>query len=344
MSLTIYSGQDLRYGIAPQTAWGTAAIDAAAVVQLDIDHPAYDKGVNIRKNVGANGVRFGIIQDTIADQQSILTKIPIKMSPSLATLDLFLYMYFQKVVETASGVYKKVFTFPVLNAAQQPDFTAVGPAQGFYNTIFAQSAITAQSEKIADVICEDIELSFGAKNPVLSMTANLIGRGPAAVCTPAGTWTRVTPAWWYWASLGSTTGRATINFGAGAQAVRVQDFQIKLANAIEGAGAFAGTYESMALTKRTGTFKLTILLDANVATAVTNYKAGTITTFRVGIGNATAGAASGDLDFAWTGIITKVDLDHADVLGATIEGELLSADSATTPITVTMANSISRSW
>ena len=141
--------------------------------------------------------------------------------------------------------------------------------------------------------------------------------------------------------------RFTIDFGGGAQAVvPTGDTEIKLAGDVMGVGADgSGNFQNFAyLYNRVLEFSLVINRDAQVVTAKTNWAAGTAITVNFGWGNATPGTDDGDLDFAFTGKIDKVEENNDDVSGAIISGKILAPIAATAPITIIMANGLDRTW
>lgn len=337
-----YVPQDCRIGMAVQSTWGTAVADNAAVIQLDVPEPIdFEIPMNMKSNPGATGARWRIASDYSFDQHGVASRFTIQCEAKQDELDIFLYAFTQKVVEGASTPSSKVFTFDT--SAPQPDFSADA---GFKLTFFFRDAVDADSLKIKDVICERLKLT-AMPGQRTKMEAKMIGRGIPVASTPSGTWTRSANLFYNW----DLFARKTINFGAGAVAqvlgsggVVIDLIQSVIPHGQEVSGGI-GYFSNYTIKDRYPKYSIKVIKGTSLGSAITNFKAGTQNTFVLGQGNATAGTDDGDLDFTFGGIFTpgpsRIFAEHYEV---DMAGDMVSANSSTTPLTITLANATDRSW
>ena len=341
MAITTYNVKDKRYGLAEQTAWGTAIADAGAFQEMDCEATEIKAEVKYRETPGSHATRNMTYGDISADQRGALPKLSVTGEAKQKELDYFLHAFFQNMVEGALTPFSKTFTLPVT----QPDFTAIASlaAAGQILTLIERFPAASTSKKITDVISNSITLSC-APGERLKFTSELVGRGLTSfVSNPSGTWTRAAAEYWHWEDLD----RFTINWGSGAQTcVPVGAFEIALACDVMGVGQDgSGNVQALHTQfNRAMTFSLTFNRDAQATSAKTNWGAGTAITVNVGWGNASPGTVDGDLDITFTGKIEKVEDTNEDILGTTITGRIAASTAATEPITIIMANAVDRTW
>lgn len=335
----IYIPRDCQIGIAEQTVWGTAAADAAAVIQLDCEPINIPQSVNLRQNNGATGARWRITTDFSADQYGAMPEFSIKGEAKRDEIDFFLAGYFQKVVEGATTPFAKTFTFDT--SAPQPDFPLA--SAGYTMTFFFRDPVAADSWKVKDVVVKSLKLSYRPGERV-GYEATLVGRGAPATSTPSGTWTRSANEFYFW----NTIARKTVNFGAGAlaQILGQGGIDLTLEQIVESYGQEStGEFTGYVLRDRFPKLSMNITKGTSLATAITNLKAATAVDINIGIGNATPGTDDGDFDIAAKMIlqpdVERIFGDHYEV---NLVGEVASANNSTTPMTIVMANAIDRVW
>lgn len=335
MPFDVLFSKDCRYGLAEQTVWGTAQADAGAFVELDCEPIIVPNGVAIRRQNGSHGSRFPLQADVMVDQYAQLLKVGgFKADAKKTELDLLVVGAVQQVTEGATTPYPKTLTWH----PSQPDFT--NGSLGYTLTLCERDPVAAHSWKAKDVVVE--KLTLGSKSgEFVKVACDFVGRGAPVTSTPSGTWTRGAADLWFHEKLA----RATINFGGGAQAVQLTDWELAIVQKVEGVGQeTSGDYLTYGLFDKGATIKFTALKDANIQSGRTNLKAGTVTTFNVGWGNATPGVGTADLDVTAICKLTDVEPVKGDPLKVVYTGELLGADAATSPLTIIISNAVDRTW
>jgi hypothetical protein len=326
------SNKDCKYGIAEQTTWGTGVADDAAVVELSCNAFNIDPNVKVDENPGAHATRNPIYEDAQAHSVGCEPKVPIAGPAKLTELTHFLAGFFQNVSEGATTPYAKTFT----PHATQPDFTTDA---GFFYSIFERDPVASRSGKMVDAIIASLTLSC-EEGGRLMYSAEFHGRGAVAeTSNPSGTWTISTSTFWRWHELAI----ATINFGAGAQAIHMRKFEIKLIQELLMNGHSGGDFETFLLGTRTPEFTIELTKDAQAASAKSNLRSDTAISVRIGWGNGTPGTASGDLDIQFTGKLTEVPNEKGGILSCPCKGKILGATAAA-PITVVLADAVDRGY
>ena len=334
-----YASRDYLVGMAEQTVWGTAAADAAAVMQLDVAPIHLPQPINFRPNPGATGARWKITTDYAADQYGVVTEFTIKGEAKQKELDFLLAGYAQKCVEGATTPFSKVFTFDT--SAPQPDFPV--SSAGYTLTFFFRDPVTADSWKVKDCIVKSLKISFQPGQRA-SYEAVIVGRGAPATSTPSGTWTRTANEFWFW----NLCAEKTVNFGAGAVAQILGSGGCEL-NFVQSADLYGqestGDGTGWILYDRFPKFSLNLLKGSSLATAITNLKAATAIDAVLRWGNATPGTDNGDLSINFKAILTPdVERVFNNNYEMVLQGDLASASNAASPFTITLANAIDRVW
>lgn len=344
MAINTESSSEFRYGIALQTAFGTEVADAGAFTELKCDPFTPQEGLNVDKDPMVAGVRHQIDDEIDVSVDYAMPTMQIKMKNCRDNIDLFLALFFQMVTEGATTPFYKEFTLPVLGETMQPDFSS---DEGFFATIVKRGPRASTSWKVRDIIAQQIKLSCEPSGRI-SMQADLIGRGPIIYnANPSGTWTRDTgPGWRY-----GMIARRTVNFGSGAVSPIIKGgWELTLTQRVDPMspgddGSGIGTFETFALLERAGTFLLRVNKDSVSEAGLTNLPIGTPVDVNLGWGNATPGTDNRDLDIAFHAkLIEPINMEDEGVQAIEFKGELSGLNTATTPITIGVANAVDRAW
>lgn len=329
------NSKDKKYGIAIQSAFGTAIADNAAVIELDCEDTNIDPDFIVRRGEGAHGSRNRTYQDTRIDTHGAMPKLSMTLYALKDQFDLFLAAFFQNVSEGATTPFAKTFT----PHATEPDFSSDA---GYFFTIFEYNPETGTTWKITDAVISKLTVTC-AQRDMLKLQVEWVGRGLTSFTSdPTGTWTRsdneLTTDYFHWEDIST----ATINFGAGAQAVTfINPIELSFQHDVVGKGHASGQVTNYALVNRAYTFKLPIDKDAQAESALVNYAGDTAVTVSLRWG---AGTADGDVTFDFTGKIETAPTENGDIQSQGLTGSILAPNTSTTPITIIEANAIDRTW
>ena len=332
------SAAEKQYGIAQETTFGTAVIDAGAFSQLLCEHTEVNRDIKVDDNPSAYGSRSRRESSVIVHYKRAMPTFTLTGFANKATLAHFLYGSIQAVTEGAAAIYPKTFVF----GATQPDF--IGSA-GWFGTFVEWDPVAASSTKVVDFIVKTLTLSI-KPGERLKYTAECVGRGLASVAAdPSGTWTLEDEDDSFWFE---DIDRATIDFSGGNVSFHLSEFELKItygdveAIGQDGTGSFTG----YGLGDLKVESKIVVVKDADFQTALTNFSSNTPVDFNIGWGNATPGTVDGDLDFVGHGKIIGTAKAHEAVMKGEINLELLEHDDGETTeaLTVVLGNSVLRSW
>lgn len=340
MALVTYNLKDKRYGYAQQAAWATAVADAGAFDEVECEPFTIDPDIKYRVVEGSHATRDMTYGDISADTKGSMPFFTVAGEVKANEIDNFLYAHFQKVVE-GDTPFGKTFTYH----ATQPDLSVLTAITepGYVATWCERNPASSTSLKVGKAISKSITLTLTPAER-LKYTQDWVSLGTADLTSdPSGTWTRQADEYFHFEDVA----RATIDFGGGAQpVVPTGDWVFAFGCDVkgvgqDGSGSFAGMHT---LFNRTATFSVVINRDAQVASAKTNWAAGTPVTIRLGWGNATAGTVDGDLDILVTGKIEKIEEDNEEILGAIITGTIAASAAGSEATTIVIANSQDRTW
>lgn len=341
MAIEIVSPADLRVLFAAQSAWGTGIADSAAAIGFQAELTDMEEEVQVLEGPQVNGVRFETDDDLRVSTAMSMPKYQLTV-PRLrsANLDQLMYLLMQNTTEDISTPYGQTFTYPILGATPQPDFSVDA---GFFGTFWKRFPTTARSPKIIDVIAAGATITCPV-NDYLSGVFDLAGRGSVTPnASQTGTITVDSGDGFHYSDIV----RHTIDFGSGAVAVDLHGpWSIELVQELIKVSPGLGTYASVGLTKRRGTFTVNFLADANQVTAWNNLQNETALTMNLGFGSGTAGTVAGDLDFTLRGKISEsITNTHDDVVACSIKCRMTGVSGGgTTPLTIIAANGTQRSW
>ena len=176
MTFDSYTKNEIQYGIAKQTTWGTGL--ATGFVLLDIEPTVIDPKINMRRpNRAGPPYRHRIYQvSTIHDYKGSAPTVAIRGIAKKDEIDLFLYSVIGGVSEGVTTPYTKTLTFPSTPGALQPDFTA---SEGCFFTFVKLMPDKTKSQRIIDCICTELTLhcSPDGDDAMIYFEATLMGRG-----------------------------------------------------------------------------------------------------------------------------------------------------------------------
>lgn len=332
------SAMNKRYGVAKQSAWGTAIADNAAVIELDCEHTIVEAAYNVRENPGAHGTRSRRTGDVVTDTKGVMPTFKIAGVVKKDEFPNFLYACIQQVSEAATTPYAKTFTF----LTSQPAFLSDA---GYFFTFFERDPEAAQTVKVTDCIVKTLKLSCESGGRLM-YEAECVGRAAIAYASdPSGTWTRqptdITDYFFF-----EHIDTVTADFGAGAQALTLKSFELTLGhNDITGVGHDgAGNKEYPALSGRKVEGSITVVKDAQTQSARAAIAANTVIGVQIAWGD---GTADGDLTIDFDCKLSDVKHDNDNgIYGAQWAFEALDDSSDTTYelLKVIAADAVDRSW
>ncbi len=344
MAITTEAASEFRYGIALQTAFGTAIADAGAFTELKCEPFTPQEGLNVIKDPMVSGVRNQIDDEVDVSIDYAMPTMSVSIPSVRDNVDLLIAMFMQNMTEAAATPFYKTGTFPVAGEDMQPDFSA---NDGFYATIVKRGPRASTSWKVRDVIAQQLKFACEPSGR-LSLQAELIGRGPISyAANPSGTWTRDAGTGWRYGKIL----RRLIDFGAddvsvilkGGWELTLTQEVVAVSPGIDGSGN--GTFETFGLLNRGGEFLLRINKDAVSEAGLTNLPIGTPIDVQLGWGNATPGTDNRDLDIDFHAILTEpINMDDDGIQALELKGELSGEDVDTSPITFGVANAVDRTW
>lgn len=176
---------------------------------------------NAIRSPRANGVRGQIATSSQNNINAVIPTITIEMPFTFEVGDFFIGACMQEVVETASGIYKKVFTFPLLYAGV-PDFAANA---GAFFTLIEDNTVAGSDAIAATCIVKELTLSWskGAHDGRLWMSMQCEARYMTQVATYDGTLTY--PSAWTYANWNDL---ATVTFMGGT--IGIYEFSLTMKN------------------------------------------------------------------------------------------------------------------
>uniref|UniRef100_A0A6M3JT65 Uncharacterized protein n=1 Tax=viral metagenome TaxID=1070528 RepID=A0A6M3JT65_9ZZZZ len=336
------TGQQMRYGIAAQSAFGTAVLDSAAFTELDCEHVEINRDVKTVEVPGAHGTRNKRMSDVFTHGKACMPSFSLSAIVKKEELALWLYLFFQNVTEGATTPYDKTY----VHLAAQPDFQADA---GMWATFVAYDPAASKSFKVIDCIMSKLAFTL-TKGEMVKMAADFVGRGlPSVLANPSGTWTRNAVSatnLFYWADLD----RMTMNFGSGDKSFHCEEAGFELSQDVIMVGQDAANpdgFQTYALTNRQSMARVKVIKDSDSHSMLAAHAANTASlNLNVGWGNATPGTVDGDFDFECNGKITEQPtIDKSDPMMVDCPMTLLESDNgATAPVTVVMADAVEKAW
>ena len=332
----VYASDDLRIGIAEQSTWGTAVADSGAFTELQVEPSIIEQKVNVREIPGSHATREDIYANLFTDTKGAMPEFGFKGPVSKLSLAQILYGLFQQVTEGASSPFSKSFTVPTTQA----DNSA---SAGKLHTVILRHQDASLSHKVSDAIVKKLVLSI-KKGEHLQMAVDMVARGAVSkVSNPSGTWTIPTFTPYAFEDLA----RTSLNFGAGAQTLTLEEVEVPYENDIVPVGGASSLFTNYGIKKRMGTVKAKWLyIAAQFASMNANLIGNTAVTFNLGWGNATPGTVDGDLDLTITGKLTGVRevRGAGDLLLMETDIKILAASASSKGLTVTFADGVDKAW
>ena len=176
------------------------------------------------------------------------------------------------------------------------------------------------------------------------MSCDLLGRGPVSfVANPTATQIYPAADHFYFEDMV----RFTYDIGSGATDAIPFAWSLELTKKEIPVGfdSASGKFQNITFSEYGGTFKMTVLWDANTKELFSNYQSGTTITINIGWGNATPGTVDGDLDFTLIGLMDTASLERGDTLNKEISINLLAdVDNTDIPVSIIMADAVDYTW
>jgi len=327
-----YESRQVRFGYAPQTTFGTAEVDGAAVSEVTCEPFNIDPDVIIHELPQNHGTRRPVEQSTVHSTQGSAAKFTVEGPVDLNDIDQFAYAHFQKVVEVNATEYTKTFTY----FTAHPDFSA---DEGHFLTWFKCLPVAASSQKVGSCIAPRFKLS-AERDGFLTYSIDFVGLGTTNdVSDPSGTWTP---------SDGSKLVEfndiisATLSHGAllaSPVALTMQSFEVEGVWEYDKVGHDSTNgFEEFGIKTQTGTFKVKMLRDSTADEAMLSLKTGELISFDVDFGSIT---------ITVTGKIEAMEYDNEGLLVNSITCSMKSSYTAGAVgecYTLVVANDIDRNW
>lgn len=337
MALVLLTKEDARVMLVEQATWGTAGLDNAAGIILDIETIAIDFDDKAIETNPALATRVEDDRGFFTHQNRAMPKCEITGIVHNDHIARFMYGYYQSVVEGATTPFEKTFVVH----SSQPDFTN---DEGYFFTLIVDQSIAGRAHKIADCIVAELKFDVQPGEP-MKFTASIVARGAADdTSTPSGSYTRAVQSFYF----GEQQRVHTINYGGGALTpVNLAGYQIEFKQEVApiGMGA-AGRFDSFRISKKSGVYKNKAVFEAETWTAFINRASNTPLEIVVGWGNASAGTDDLDLEFTLNGkvkpeTIQNVDDDLGVDLDFKLTGDIANSQELCTAI---VADDIDMTW
>jgi len=332
MPIVPYVGTETVLWIAEQATFGTAIADDAA----DSWHEIQSVGgkiapdVNIIDVKGDRGYRYPDVEDFHHTEDgampaAIISDIPIRKTD----LARFWMLFFHNCTEGEEAPFSKTFTIPTT----YPDFSANG---GLFCSVIHKMPVAASSWKINDCICQHLNLKNSPKS-VVTGSVDLVGRGATSTTADPDATQLLAPATFFtWERMA----RFTYAVGGGNLSPVPYAWDLDLRWKITPAGADgSGLFQTFILDEFAGTFKATLLWDANTKLLFSKLADKTAVEFNVGYGNASAGTVDGDFDISGHGLLNAASIERGDTLNKEITINLVGdEENSKVPITIIVAD------
>jgi len=338
MAMTVLTKEDCSVYLLEQAAWGTAGLDDAAGIILDIETIAIDFDDKAVESAPALATRVDDERGFLTHQNAVMPKFEIAGIVHNDTIARFIYGFGQSVTEGEATPFDKTN----IVHASQPDFTA---DLGYFFTLIVDQSEASVCHKVKDCIVAELEFDQKPGEP-MTFKASCVGRGAVAIdCEPAGTYTHVVQSFYY----GEKQGAHTINFGGSdLTPVDTGGFNIKLKQTVLPIGMDgSGNFLSFGLSNKTGSYTEKALFDATTRTAFANRSTNTAVNIVCRWGNATPGTDDLDLSFALHGKITPATIQNVDaLLGVDLDIKLVGRKETTAieMATIVVADGVDMTW
>ena len=327
--------REMRFGIAAQTAYGTAAGDASAFIELDCADAQFVPDVKILDTGGGRGSRVKADGGILAHTRGAMPSITLEGIAKVQEIDQFLYAAMQSVTEeSGTSPFKKTHTVH----STQPDFASNA---GHFLTVIQRFPGSNTSYKVRDMICRNLTLTWENGEP-LRYSAELVGLGEMATCNPSGTWTVSTQSFLHSADID----RVKANFGGSTIEFNMESFEVGLSCELYGVGQDGdGAHNLIAITNRELTWKLKVEKDSDSPTFRDNFKNNTPLDIHIGSGSSVYGAVEGDFNIDIHGKVKETSESHDAIVAFEAVGECLDADGGSTAaLTFVTAPGNSHGW
>lgn len=319
---------DYKVGRFEQSAWGTGAVEASAVVQVDCEPMMLEAPINIYEGEAISATRELDEVDIKVDTYGVMPEFQLSGYMSKIEMAHQLYSFFQNVSEGATTPYAKTFTFPTT----QPDFTANG---GYFAAYVFESPDASESYMVRDCITKELTFSCEPSGRIKTM-ATIVGRGAVDIdFNHTGTFTRNALNTWRYENM------ATASIGAAVSLVG--GWELKLTQEVAPFGIDSGDFESFVISKRRGLLTTTVLRNAQGLVLEGYKEAGTFVDVDYKWGT---GSTDNDFTIDYHGYISKAAITTEAPVGVALEIPMIRRQAATAiePITIIVADAVDCTW
>ena len=340
----IYEGRQLRYMFAEESTFGTPTANGGTFKEALVDHFDVTRDVRTYELPGPHGTRGKLDSDMLMITSGSMANFSTSGPLTIYNVHEFAYAYFQDVTETTGAYF-----FSNASGSIQPDFTA---DEGHFITWVQNYRDPASdtaflAHKYTSCIANSFKVSVEEDGHWL-VEINWVAKGAGTTDNDTSSATIVDAEdeannfgikdFW-------DTTSATIDFGAGAQAVILHKFdaeitQVSLKEGPDGAGSF--THYAL-VDRHMGTFNIEILKDSQAETATSNYAVGTAITVEIYEGSFNA-VNHGDQGIKVRGKITGVTYPRDGKVKAVISAELTKLDSTSASFEYRVNNGLTEAW
>ena len=327
---------EMRFGIAQQAVLGTAVADSAAFTEIDCEPFEINYGYKQIDVVSSHGKRYQTDNDIITHANGLMPSFTITGIANNDYIDYMIYAYCQSVLEAATGTFQKTFVVHT----SQPAFgglTAI-TEEGQLLTVILRDPASSKSVKLADCIAKSLTLTWEHGEPLKYSCEFVSKNAPSFAANPTGTWTKVTSGDFFYSEDIDTVQIDSTDY-------HLNGFELALSRDILPVGQDgAGNFADYAISKNELGFKMKVVKDADFEALLTAWSTNAAIVMDVKIGD---GTADGDFTIDARGKMnadTGVQKVYDELMHGEINGKLLEGTGPVAPLTLSMANTIDRTW
>lgn len=327
----VYTGREIKWGLAEGVTFGTAIADAAAFEELAAGAVSIMPDVRHHVREVFRAQRVDDLADVFNTADGAMPTAQIAQPFLKNNGALMLYLMMQGVTEAIATPFSKAFLFP----AACPDFLA--PA-GKFVTLSGYSPVASNSQKVASMIGEKLVLSLSpdANEGNLFATLDLKGKGFSRIANPSGTWTPATRNYFSFYDL--------VSFQIDSTDVVLQSMELTIENIIFPVGFdSSGGFQNLAITKHNVSINIVGLWDAVTRTALGDFDTGAevIVDFNWGTVD-----TDGYLDFVIHGVIESASILEEDTrkVSLSIKGISDLAGAPDAILAPTICDDVDKTW
>lgn len=333
MAQPVYSDEQVRSGFLKQSVWGTAEATSANFIQVVSESVDPDHDVKRRDGKTQRGLIAPHIEDLSFDEGGSMPKLTLAGDVRKNDLAYWLWVIGQNISEEVGTPHIKTFIPPDTH----PDFDN---DDGCFFTVARDLPPSASGQRFKDMIGQELTLTWDADSDRLQFSLALVGLGGSTKAdTFSGTWARAGASYFRWGGSGAQSlSTATIDFGAGAIALSLLAFEMKIAwDSVQGVGIEGGDFQTLIQSGLNMTQKFKISKGTTSDLAMVNWTTDVAVDTVISTGTG-AVDADGEVSITGHGKITSVKTINESVLATEIEIELAENPSADEAYTIILAD------